>query len=566
MLNGCMSRLKKIRSHKKKILLLLSISLVFIGFLPQITITIIRDLNDPYTVEPLALESEDGTYISSFIYTPEGEKSHGGVVVSHHYLGDKTIMEPISVELVRRGFTVISIDFRGHGASGGQFVESKLIKDVKAAVDYFESELPYITQIGLVGHSLGASTAAKLARIYPNRINATVAIGSINFNPSGIPNLLMARGGYDPKIHGDSFLNALRLYTGEQNVSIGQLYYGDFVGGNNTMAFVGAGFPHLLEMLDPSITYQTIQWFEQVFNGAYAEDIILTEWYLEFLSLGSQIGTIILTFILIVYLSDILFRNKINREKEEVFNESNNNGKRLISYFALLIMGFAVIFFNFLLGGLRDTKQFDTAKSILFISIGAALGGFLIYLFIIMSSEGNLYFKTSFLKIKPMTSTHLIRTIVFGTTSALLSILALSLIWDLPYQNILLTSGKIGILIILVIVSLPLYLIKELYFRTIQSKLKKSKPGVEYIKMILAGILMDNFIIFLIYSVGWINTIYVPVDILYLSVWIRFSFIQNVFATWIYSYSRRNIIVSTIASSIIYAWISVIIFPSYGFP
>ncbi|GAH08225.1 unnamed protein product, partial [marine sediment metagenome] len=128
---GHMFRLKKIRSHKNQILLLISISLVLIGFLPQITITIVRDYNDPYTVEPLGLESQDGTYISSFIYTPKGEKSHGGVVVSHRYWGDKTIMDPMSVELVRRGFTVISIDFRGHGASGGQFVESELIKDIE---------------------------------------------------------------------------------------------------------------------------------------------------------------------------------------------------------------------------------------------------------------------------------------------------------------------------------------------------------------------------------------------------------------------------------------------------
>jgi dienelactone hydrolase len=186
-----MSRLIKLNSHKKEIILFISISLVVIGFVPQLTIRIIRDANNPYTVEPLALESEDGTYISSFLYTPKGEKSHGGIVVSHRYWGDKKTMEPLSIELVRRGFSVISIDFRGHGASGGQFIWSELVNDMKAAVDYFEYELPYITQIGLIGHSLGAMTAAELARLYPNKINATVAIGSLNFDPSGISNLLM---------------------------------------------------------------------------------------------------------------------------------------------------------------------------------------------------------------------------------------------------------------------------------------------------------------------------------------------------------------------------------------
>jgi len=60
-----MSRLRKISTHKKKIVLLVSISLVVIGFTPQFTIRIIRDLNNPYTIEPLALEAEDGTHISS---------------------------------------------------------------------------------------------------------------------------------------------------------------------------------------------------------------------------------------------------------------------------------------------------------------------------------------------------------------------------------------------------------------------------------------------------------------------------------------------------------------------
>jgi hypothetical protein len=229
-------------------------------------------------------------------------------------------------------------------------------------------------------------------------------------------------------------------------------------------------------------------------------------------------------------------------------------------------MGFALLFFNFLLGFTQD-KQLNTANSILFISIGAALGGLLLYSFIIMSSEGNVSFKTYFLNNKTMALTHFIRTIVFGTTSALLTILTLSFIWDLPNQNIVLTSGKIGILMILVIVSLPLYLIKEFYFRKIQSELKKTKYYPEYIKMVLAGILMDNMIIFLVFSVGWINTFYIsiPAYMLYLSVWIRFSIVLNIFATWIYTYSRRNILGSTIFSSIIYAWISVIIFPSYGF-
>jgi len=559
-----MSRLKKISANKKKKLLLISISLVIIGFIPQLTIRTIRDVNNPYTVEPLALESEDGTYISSFLYTPKGEKSHGGIVVSHRFWGDKKIMEPLSIELVRRGFTVISIDFRGHGASGGQFVWSELVNDMKAAVDYLEYELPYITQIGLIGHSLGATIAAELAKAYPNRINATVAIGSLSFNPTGISNLLMAIGSYEPFLIKDKLLDALRSYTNEQNVSIGQLYYGDFVSGNNTMAFVGENFNHLLEIIDPSIMYQTVLWFEQAFNGAPADDIILTEWFLEFFILISQIGAIMLTFVLIILLSDNLFKSKIDNLVKEEY-KSARDGRNLISYFALLIMGFAVIFFNFLLSIPRDTQQLNTTYSILFISTGAAIGVFILYLFLLMSANGNFSFKTDFLQIKKMSASYSKRSVVFGVVSALLLLLSLSIFWNITNQSILFVAGDFGILISLIIISFPVFLIKEFYFRTIQERLKKSKIYIEYIKMVFAGILMDNLIISIIFSAGWFNTFYMPVSIPSLSVWIKFSIIQQILVTFIYLYSGRNIIGSTLFSSIIFAWFAVIIFPSYGF-
>ena len=560
-----MPRLKKLNAHKKKIILLMSITFVLIGFVPQLSFRIIRDLNDPYTVEPLALKSEDGTYISSFIYAPKGEKNHGGIIISHRYWGDKMIMQPISIELVRRGFTVISIDLRAHGASGGQFIRSELINDVKAAVDYLELELSYITQIGLIGHSLGAIASAELARAYPDKINATVVIGSLSFNPSGISNLLFAFGRYEPFLFEEEILNALRLYTGEQNVTIGQLYYGDFVGGNNTMAFVGNFFDHLLEIIDPTVMYQVVQWFEQVFNGAPAEDIVLTEWFLEFFSLLSQLGIISLNFILIVYLSNNLFKKNSAQQEKETDKGPKSSVKRLISYFTLLIMGFTITFFFFALSIPRITEYLNTASSILVISLVAATGTFLFYPFLIMSSEGKFSFKIYFLKIKMMYSTLFKSSMVFGIASALLLILSLPMFWNLPYQSVIIIGEKFGFLIGLILISFPLLFIKEFYFRIIQGKLKKSKIYKEYIKTVLAGILMDNLIIFMIFSVSWINFLYMPVNLLYLSIWIRFSIIQNILVTWIYIYSERNILGSTIFSSIIYAWLSVIIFPSYGF-
>ena len=81
-----MVTLKNLRSDKKKLGLLISISILCIGVIPLLILTFIPELKNLYTIEPLGLETEDGVYISAFKYTPKGEKSHGGIVVGHGFL------------------------------------------------------------------------------------------------------------------------------------------------------------------------------------------------------------------------------------------------------------------------------------------------------------------------------------------------------------------------------------------------------------------------------------------------------------------------------------------------
>jgi len=109
------------------------------------------------------------------------------------------------------------------------------------------------------------------------------------------------------------------------------------------------------------------------------------------------------------------------------------------------------------------------------------------------------------------------------------------------------------------------WIIKEFFFRSIQDNLKNPKSYRAYVKMVLLGMLMDNFIIAMIFSFGWANFVYMTINLSYFVVWIRFSLIQQITAGWIYRYSRGNILASSIYSSIIYAGLAVLIFPSYGF-
>ncbi|MFW9772485.1 MAG: hypothetical protein ACFFEO_10050, partial [Candidatus Thorarchaeota archaeon] len=87
----------------------------------------------------------------------------------------------------------------------------------------------------------------------------------------------------------------------------------------------------------------------------------------------------------------------------------------------------------------------------------------------------------------------------------------------------------------------------------------------EYFAMVCIGVFMDNLVVTFIIFVGRIRLAYIPAEALYLLVWVIFSIIQNLAVTWIYINSGRNILGSTIFTSIFYSWMLVVFFPSYGF-
>ena len=556
----------KLRSNKKRLLLLISISLIIIGLIPHLILTIISNSYYSYTIEPLSLESEDGTYISAFKYTPKGEKNHGGIVVGHYFTGNKYHMHPLSIELVKRGFTVINIDFRGHGTSGGTILDSEFINDMNAAVDYLEYNLPYITEIGLVGHSLGARIALALARAYPNRINATVAIGRLPSNVAGISNLLMAIGKFEHFVTEEDLLEALRMYTGQENVKIGEIYYGDFNGGNNTKGFIGSFSEHLFEVMDPSIVYQTVQWFEQAFNGGVASDIFITVPFFQIFSYISLFGIILLSFTLIVYLSNFLFKYKISYPEKELYYKAREISiYNLISYYAIYVILIGFLIFLVLSNILKGVIFLTTTSLILTLTIGTAIGTLIIFNFLILHKQEKLSIISFPLKIREMCLTNSRRSMIYGVLAGLLIIFSFAITWHWIPQNILPNLSEILTMIGIILISFPFFLIKEFYFRNVQGGLKTSNRSVEYFTMVCIGIFMDNFLIAMIKLFGWINLVYMPKNALYLSVWVVFSILQQFTTTWVYMWSGRNILGSTIFLSVFYAWMSIIYLPSFGF-
>lgn len=557
--------LKSLTSNRKKFALFLSIVIILIGVVPLFFLTFFPELKQSYTIKPLALETEDGVYISAFQYTPKGEKSHGGVVVAHGFFGNKLNMQPISIEIAKRGFTVINLDFRGHGASGGFFERSKLTLDMKAAVDYLEYVLPYITEIGLVGHSLGAYTALAFSNTYPNRINTTIAIGGISTAVTNISNLLMVSGRFDPGVTEETMLNVLRIYTGREDVEVGVIYNGDFTNGNNTKAFISPFADHWTEIVDYTTIYQTVQWLEQAFNGEKGNNIFITAPALQFFSYFSLAGIIALNSILVVYLGHFIFKHKKAILETRISDvDKKISIHKLIIYYTFPVELIQITLFLFLSTLSEDLFTLSTTNITLTLIIGAAIGSFLTYNLILLNTGEKYSIKDFFRRTKELVSLKPYRSIIFGVTIALISILSIAAIWHWSVQNTLPTLRGVGSIILITVISLPFFFIREFYFRSIQQKLNTSYKYEEYLIMVGIGIFIDNFLIVSIIIVGKLNLAYLPPYALYMLAWVIFSIIQNCTVTWVYIHSR-NILSSTIFISIFYAWMMVVFFPSYGF-
>ena len=110
----------------------------------------------------VTLTTSDGVAIACD-YWPAGE-SELAYVVAHGFTGSRSIprVRRISTQLADTGAAVLSLDFRGHGGSGGYSTVGDLeVHDLTAAVSFLRSE-GYPTVV-VLGWSMGGSVALRHA-------------------------------------------------------------------------------------------------------------------------------------------------------------------------------------------------------------------------------------------------------------------------------------------------------------------------------------------------------------------------------------------------------------------
>lgn len=89
------------------------------------------------------------------------------VILCHGFGGNKEgqMFDLIADSLCRHGIASIRFDFNGHGESDGEFQQMTIPNEIVDARKVFEyvRDLPYVSSIGIVGHSQGGLVASMLA-------------------------------------------------------------------------------------------------------------------------------------------------------------------------------------------------------------------------------------------------------------------------------------------------------------------------------------------------------------------------------------------------------------------
>lgn len=124
----------------------------------------------------VSFASSDGARLAAQIYEAPSRPAPG-VVLVHMLSRSRADWDELAVQLEAAGITVLAIDLRGHGGSGGSTsAPAEMAKDVRAAVQWLSAR-PAVRPdaIAVGGASLGANLALLAAAEQP-QIRAVVAV------------------------------------------------------------------------------------------------------------------------------------------------------------------------------------------------------------------------------------------------------------------------------------------------------------------------------------------------------------------------------------------------------
>ncbi|MBK1703958.1 alpha/beta hydrolase [Halochromatium glycolicum] len=265
------------------------------------------------------------------VYEPIDVDQAPIVVIAHGFSGSRQMMQPFALTLARNGYTVVSLDFPGHGANPrplegaiGAPRRAQILLDALAAVVDYAAALPqYDGRLALLGHSMAGDIAVRYASTEaetdpasmppqseptsgrPDRIgvDALVAVSPYlsqelgPYQPGESPaNMLFIYGAWEPEMIHQQGREAVAAVAGlpPDQVAAGVTYGGQQSGSARRLVIADA-VEHIGVLYSQQSLEAALSWLNQVFDhqgsgwvdrrglwlGLYFLGVILLAWPLS---------------------------------------------------------------------------------------------------------------------------------------------------------------------------------------------------------------------------------------------------------------------------------------------
>ena len=216
---------------------------------------------------PVTLKAADGTKLAATYYA--GEKPGPGILLLHQCNKDRSSWNGLAESLARRGFHVLTMDYRGFGESGGKrFTEltpeetTKTINDlfpadVDLAYDYLRTQPGVQGVVGAGGASCGVNQSIQLSRRHPE-----------------VKSLVLLSGNTDAAgrkyLHGKSSPPLMIAAADDDGGVVDMMAWIDASSGNPTNRFVEyktGGHGTVMFQPHPKLPEEIVAWYEATLSG-----------------------------------------------------------------------------------------------------------------------------------------------------------------------------------------------------------------------------------------------------------------------------------------------------------
>ncbi len=116
-----------------------------------------------YSLEKIKIKAKDKTDLCAYFWRSKDAFSSDAVILCHGFQDSAAGMSYLAEEYHRRGFSILSVDMRGHGSSGSKLITMgyKDAEDILLWIEHLQKLLGETVHIILHGVSMGSSAVLR---------------------------------------------------------------------------------------------------------------------------------------------------------------------------------------------------------------------------------------------------------------------------------------------------------------------------------------------------------------------------------------------------------------------